>query len=113
MKKILLMILSSVAMLVPAGIAVANGQGDHPAPPKQSKAKAYGKYCKGQSKKHVRGEKGTAFSQCVRAMARADRNDGVTARKACKQLSRKHVRGEKGTAFSRCIVGVAKMRKND
>lgn len=39
------------------------------APP--SHAKAYGYYCKrqGESKKHVKGEKGTAFSRCVKAVA--------------------------------------------
>ena len=30
-----------------------------------AKAKAYGRYCKDQSKKHVEGEKGTPFSRCV------------------------------------------------
>jgi hypothetical protein len=34
--------------------------------PKQ--AKPYGKYCHGESKKQVKGEKGTPFSQCVTAM---------------------------------------------
>lgn len=30
-------------------------------------AKANGKRCQGVSKKHVKGEKGTPFSQCVKA----------------------------------------------
>ena len=34
------------------------------------KAKAYGVHCKGESKKHVKGVKGTPFSQCVVAMAK-------------------------------------------
>jgi hypothetical protein len=75
------------------------------------KAKAYGVYCRGQSRKHVKGEKGTPFSQCVTAMARAANNDKVTPRQACKQMSRKHVKGEKGTPFSRCVVGAAKLQK--
>lgn len=29
-------------------------------------AKAYGRRCKGESKEHVKGEKGTAFSRCVK-----------------------------------------------
>jgi hypothetical protein len=33
-----------------------------------TKAKAYGRYCKGESKEHVKGEKGTAFSRCVKAV---------------------------------------------
>jgi len=35
-----------------------------------AKAKAYGSYCKGSSKEHVEGEKGTPFSQCVSAGAK-------------------------------------------
>jgi hypothetical protein len=29
---------------------------------------APGRVCKGESKKHVKGEKGTAFSRCVKAV---------------------------------------------
>jgi hypothetical protein len=29
-----------------------------------------GQACKGESKKHVKGEKGTAFSRCVKAAAK-------------------------------------------
>jgi hypothetical protein len=36
-----------------------------PTPPPPH-AKAYGYHCKGESKKHVKGEKGTAFSRCVK-----------------------------------------------
>lgn len=41
------------------------------------KAKAYGVYCKGESRKHVKGEKGTPFSRCVTAAAklRKDQQD--------------------------------------
>jgi hypothetical protein len=35
-----------------------------------AKGKAYGKYCQGESKKHVKGEKGTPFSRCVSAAAK-------------------------------------------
>jgi hypothetical protein len=75
------------------------------------KGKAYGYYCRGESKKHVKGQKGTAFSQCVKAMAQADKNEKITAKKACKALSKKHVKGQKGTPFSICVKGVAQMRK--
>lgn len=74
-------------------------------------AKAYGVYCKDESKKHVAGEKGTPFSQCVTAMAKAAQNERMTARKACKGLSRKHVKGEQGTPFSRCVKAAAQLRK--
>lgn len=112
----------------PAGHGNGHGNGNssgpeyNPAPEKPEtpgtgasmpeKAKAYGVYCKGQSKKHVDGEKGTPFSQCVNAMAKAANNEKVTPGKACKGMSKKHVKGEKGTAFSRCVNGVAKLRKD-
>ncbi|MGN6257083.1 MAG: hypothetical protein ACTHN3_04930 [Solirubrobacterales bacterium] len=75
------------------------------------KAKAYGVYCRGESRKHVEGEKGTAFSRCVTTMARLANNESLTPRQACKNESRKHVKGEKGTAFSRCVTAAAKLRK--
>lgn len=112
----------------PAAIAVqpddpgSQGKGPHYAPEKPEtpgpgaslpeKAKAYGVYCQGKSKKHVKGEKGTEFSRCVNAMAKAATNERMTARKACKGLSKKHVKGEKGTEFSRCVVAAAKLRKD-
>lgn len=76
------------------------------------KAKAYGVYCKGESKKHVKGEKGTAFSRCVTAMAKAAKDERIAARKACKGLSKKHVKGEKGTEFSRCVKAAAQVRED-
>jgi hypothetical protein len=93
-----------------------NYQPDKPTkPPKGTppQGKAYGYHCKGQSKKHVKGEKGTAFSRCVKAMARADKNESLHPKKACKGLSKKHVKGEKGTPFSQCVKGVAQMRKEE
>lgn len=112
MKKIATTLIATAALLIPAGTALAQGQPEHAKGPKtESKAKAYGKYCKEQSKKHVKGQKGTDFSRCVVAMAKADRQEKLGARQACKSLSKKHVKGEKGTPFSRCVVGVAQMRK--
>lgn len=84
-------------------------------PPKTEapKGHAYGYYCKGFSKKHVKGQKGTPFSQCVHAMKVADNNENVSAKKACKQFKgQKHVpHGDKGTPFSRCIKGVNELRR--
>ncbi len=91
---------------------------EHPNKPPQGpksapKGKAYGYYCRGESKKHVKGEKGTAFSRCVKAMAQADKNDNLTAKKACKALSKKHVKGVKGTPFNTCVKGVNQMRREE
>jgi hypothetical protein len=75
------------------------------------KTKAYGVYCKDQSKKHVAGQKGTPFSQCVTAMAKAANNENLSPGRACKEMSHKHAKGEKGTPFSRCVKGAAKLRE--
>ena len=114
--------------MVPAAFAVqpadpgSQGNGPKYAPEKPEtpgpgaslpeKAKAYGVYCKGESKKHVKGEKGTAFSRCVTAMAKAAKNERMAARKACKGLSKEHVKGEQGTEFSRCVKAAAQVRKD-
>jgi hypothetical protein len=84
---------------------------EHPTHPTTTpKGHAYGYYCKGKSKKHVQGEKGTEFSRCVQDLRRADNQD-LTAKQACKTESKEHVKGEKGTAFSRCVVTVAHMQR--
>lgn len=82
-------------------------------PKKPPKGKANGYYCRGESKKHVKGQKGTPFSQCVKAMAQAKKNEQLTGKQACKALSKKHVKGQKGTPFSICVKGVAQMRKEE
>ncbi len=125
----IVMVLGALALAVAPAMALAdqpadpgsqgNGPSYQPAAPTPpgpnatlpEKAKAYGVQCKGFSKKHVQGEKGTPFSQCVTAMAKAVTNDDLTPRQACKDLSKKHVKGEKGTEFSRCVVAAAKLRK--
>lgn len=75
------------------------------------KAKAYGRYCNDQSRKHVKGEQGTPFSQCVTAMAKAAHNAKLSPGQACKGMSKKHVKGQKGTPFSSCVKAAAKLRK--
>jgi hypothetical protein len=112
---------TAIALMVPAVALGGNShsKGHSPdgtpnyetAPPPQ--AKAYGKYCQGESKKHVEGEKGTAFSRCVTTMAHAANHENQSPREACKGKSKKHVKGEKGTEFSRCVTGVAKLRHDE
>jgi len=76
----------------------------------ETKAKAYGKHCQDQSKKHVTGQQGTAFSRCVTAMAKVATNK-ANPTTACKTLSKKHVAGQKGTPYSRCVVAAAQLQK--
>jgi hypothetical protein len=76
-----------------------------------AKAKAYGRYCKGESKKHVKGQKGTPFSQCVTAMARLANDPATTPAEACAALSKKHIKGEQGTPYSQCVKAGARLRE--
>ena len=78
----------------------------------KAKGKAYGKYCQTESKKHVKGQKGTPFSQCVTAMAKLASGKTSSPRSACKELSKKRVEGQKGTAFSKCVSGGAKLLRD-
>ena len=75
-----------------------------------AKAKAYGFYCQGESKKHVDGQKGTPFSQCVTAMAKLANGNTDNPRTACVGASKKHVDGQKGTPFSQCVSAGAKLQ---
>jgi len=78
-----------------------------------SKAKAYGRYCKGESRKHEKGEKGTEFSRCVTNMAQAANHKAMAPGRVCKGESRKHEKGEKGTEFSRCVRNVVQLRRQE
>ena len=64
--KSLLAALAAGAVLVSPGAALAKKP-----PAAKSEAKTAKKACKGLSRKHVKGEKGTAFSRCVQAAAQA------------------------------------------
>jgi hypothetical protein len=77
-----------------------------------AKAKAYGRYCQNQSKKHVAGQKGTPFSQCVTAMAKLASGSTTSPNTACAAMSKQHVAGQKGTPFSNCVAAGAKLLKN-
>jgi hypothetical protein len=117
-------LLGASALLVAPTAALAEGPTYAPAPapkhPKKplpgpgasmpEKAKAYGVYCKGFSKKHVKGQKLTPFSHCVTAMATAA-STKKTAQLACTGFSKEHVKGAKGTEFSRCVTAAAKVKK--
>jgi len=88
-----------------------------PPPAAQPQGHAYGYWCnkQGFSKKHVDGQQGTPFSQCVHALKVAHNNDSKTAKQACKELKgEKHTpHSDKGTAFSRCIKSVNQMRQEE
>jgi hypothetical protein len=90
-----------------------NGTGNNTPGPNASlptKAKAYGKYCQGESKQHVAGTPGTPFSKCVTDMAKAAHGTNPTT--ACKNQSKKHVNGQKRTPYSLCVSGAAKLQND-
>jgi hypothetical protein len=93
--------------------APANPPSPGPSATLPEKAKAYGRYCQGESKKHVAGQPGTPFSHCVTTMAKAAQHPKMSPGQVCKGKSKKHVKGEKGTAFSRCVNAAAKLRHDE
>jgi hypothetical protein len=76
-----------------------------------AKAKAYGRYCRTESKIHTAGQPGTPFSQCVTAMAKLATGTTSSPKVACVGLSKKQVRGQKGTPYSQCLTAGAKLLK--
>jgi hypothetical protein len=93
----------------PTGNTGPTGPEYTPAP----QGNAYGVACKGESKEHHAGEKGTAFSRCVTTMAHAAHHPNQAPGQVCKGKSKKHVKGEKGTEFSRCVHDVVKLRHQE
>jgi hypothetical protein len=77
-------------------------------PTPAEKKQGYGVLCKGQSKKHVKGQKGTPFSQCVTAMAKIDKGTTTSPSKACKSLSKKRAEGQKRSPYQLCKKAAAK-----
>ncbi len=91
--------LAIASALVVAGSAAKPGNGNGPKPQvtgptgakgkkgkKKGKARAYGRRCRGVSKRHIAGEKGTPHSQCVKALKQVAKR-GVAPEVACAPLS--------------------------
>jgi hypothetical protein len=94
--------------------AVAFGNpGGHPNQPSNhpSNAKAYGKFCQGESKTHVAGTPGTPFSKCVTDMAKLASGSVTNPARACANESKQHVAGQRGTPYSVCVSGAKKLQK--
>ena len=73
---------------------------------------APGQYCKNASKERVEGQKGTAFSACVKGQARLRKGKADSPREACKGASKQRVDGEKGTPFSACVKAAARLLRD-
>ena len=109
MLKSLLVIAALAALVAATGSALADKPPPTPGPKAglPAKAKAYGRYCQNQSKKHVPGQQGTPFSRCVTAMAKLAHGESNSPVQACRTLSHKRVAGSNGTPFSRCVTAGA------
>jgi hypothetical protein len=119
------LVMATVAFGAAPAVAIASGHGKSAnapghiktaktpttkTPNTSSSTTAYGRACKGTSKTHVSGQKGTPFSQCVIAMEKLAKSAKTTPKTACSTESKKHVKGTKGTPFSQCISAAAKLR---
>jgi hypothetical protein len=104
----LAIVVALVGLAVPALSSAQPG----PTASLPAKAKAYGRYCQNQSKTHVAGQKGTPFSQCVTAMAKAATGAATSPATACAGMSKSHVAGQKGTPFSQCKAAAAKLLRD-
>ena len=100
---------AALACLPAAAIAKPPAELPGPGAGMPAKAKAYGRYCQGQSKEHVEGQRGTPFSLCVTAMAKLAKGKTDSPKRACKELSKERTPGEKGTPFSRCVKGARQL----
>jgi hypothetical protein len=92
----------------------ATPRADPPGPeaPARSKAKAYGRYCRTESKKHIAGQKGTPFSQCVTAMAKLATGRTSDPARACASLSKKHAAGQVGTPYGKCVAAANRLESD-
>lgn len=120
-------VLACSAMLLAPTAALAGGPTYAPEPPAHpphpakptpgpkaslpAKAKAYGVYCRGASKKHEKGKKGTPFSECVTGVAKAI-TVPTTAKNACKGVPKERVEGQKRTSYAECVVAAAHAKKD-
>ena len=77
-----------------------------------AKAKAYGRYCQGQSKTHIVGTPGTPFSTCVTDMAKLATGKASNPHRVCINESKRHVAGAKGTPYSQCVSGAERLLKD-
>jgi hypothetical protein len=102
-----------MALGVLPAVALGNGGrlGKSTPPTTASKAKAYGRFCQGESKRHVAGTPGTPFSKCVTDMAKLANGSATNPAKACADESKKHVAGQPGTPYSVCVSGGKKLLK--
>lgn len=93
----------------PGSQAPNQNSASNPSSTNPHKLAAPGQYCKAESKKHVAGQSGTPFSNCVKAQGKLRSGATNSPRAACKAESKQHVAGQHGTPFSVCVAAGAKL----
>jgi hypothetical protein len=98
-----------------AGIAVVGGGtgGGSSARAQYGHGHGPGFFCNqvGASKKHVKGMKGTPFSQCVHALKKIRRHPSLKPAKACRKLPHRHVKGMRKTPFRACVLAARRFKR--
>ncbi|MFL5864222.1 MAG: hypothetical protein ACJ780_26210 [Solirubrobacteraceae bacterium] len=129
MHRTLVLVGATAALAVPS-TALATGKPTHPTHPvhpsqtsgmtpgpkaglpAKAKAKAYGRYCQAESKKHVAGTPGTPYSTCVTDMAKLATGQAGNPQRVCVNESKRHTAPAKGTPYSQCVSGARRLVKD-
>jgi hypothetical protein len=107
----LVVIAGILALGTSPAVALGAAGGHSNRPTAHKRAKAYGKFCQGESKQHVAGTPGSPFSKCVTGMAKLANGSARNPAQACRNESSKHVAGQRGTPYSVCVSGAKKLQK--
>jgi hypothetical protein len=96
--------------LAPAAYGHGQGGNGHGQAGSGGNGNAFARLCQSESKKHVAGQKGTPFSDCVTDMAQLASGAKTNPHRACANESKKHVTRQKGTPYSQCVSAAAKLQ---
>jgi hypothetical protein len=97
---------ATALLAAPAAALGATGPTPGPTASAKVKAKAYGKRCKHQSRRHAAG--GSNFNRCTTAMAKIAKGKAGPKR-ACRTLSGTAAR--KRSPYGRCVVAGKKFQR--
>lgn len=97
---------ATALLAAPATALAATGPTPGPKASAKVKAKAYGKRCKKQRRRHAAG--GSNFSRCTTAMAKIAKGQ-AGPRRACRTLSGTAAR--KRSPYGRCVVAGRKFQR--
>jgi hypothetical protein len=115
----ILIVAACAAVAAAALSSVATARPSKACPPGTSNADychvAPGQFCKGMSKKHIPGQKGTPYSQCVSAMAKLSKKPSMAPSQVCAGLRKakgKKAKKDANKAFNQCVAGGKKLKQD-